>query len=81
MPAATAGGHRSLQAPHRLPDHQPGAQHHVVGTRSPLLPFERQPYGGTAQFLDRPLPDLDPHEITQVQVDLTVFDGRVVFER
>ncbi|MFI9752987.1 amidohydrolase [Streptomyces collinus] len=31
--------------------------------------------------LDRPLLDLDPHEITQVQVDLTVFDGRVVFER
>ncbi|MFH9892610.1 amidohydrolase [Streptomyces luteogriseus] len=31
--------------------------------------------------LDRPLVDLDPHEITQVQVDLTVFDGRVLFER
>ena len=31
--------------------------------------------------LDRPLLDLDPHEITEVQVDLTVFDGRVVFER
>ncbi|MFJ7343103.1 amidohydrolase family protein [Streptomyces sp. NPDC101110] len=31
--------------------------------------------------LDRPLLDLDPHEITRVQVDLTVFDGRVVFER
>jgi predicted amidohydrolase YtcJ len=31
--------------------------------------------------LNRPLLDLDPHEITQVQVDLTVFDGRVVFER
>ncbi|MFF6911066.1 amidohydrolase family protein [Streptomyces sp. NPDC012466] len=31
--------------------------------------------------LDRPLRDLDPHEITQVQVDLTVFDGQVVFER
>ncbi|MFE8991025.1 amidohydrolase [Streptomyces collinus] len=31
--------------------------------------------------LDRPLLDLDPHEIPQVQVDLTVFDGRVVFER
>ncbi|MFF8392118.1 amidohydrolase [Streptomyces sp. NPDC016172] len=31
--------------------------------------------------LDRPLLDLDPHEITQVQVDLTVFDGQVVFER
>ncbi|CAL9365914.1 N-substituted formamide deformylase [Streptomyces sp. enrichment culture] len=31
--------------------------------------------------LDRPLLDLDPHEMTQVQVDLTVFDGRVVFER
>ncbi|MEV5104554.1 amidohydrolase [Streptomyces massasporeus] len=31
--------------------------------------------------LDRPLTDLDPHEITQVQVDLTIFDGQVVFER
>ncbi|MFE8958144.1 amidohydrolase [Streptomyces iakyrus] len=31
--------------------------------------------------LDRPLLDLDPHDITRVQVDLTVFDGRVVFER
>ncbi|TPQ17181.1 amidohydrolase [Streptomyces sporangiiformans] len=31
--------------------------------------------------LDRPLLDLDPHDITQVEVDLTVFDGRVVFER
>ncbi|MGC4972570.1 amidohydrolase [Streptomyces sp. DT199] len=31
--------------------------------------------------LDRPLLDLDPHEITRVRVDLTVFDGRVVFER
>ncbi|MFJ7335661.1 amidohydrolase family protein [Streptomyces sp. NPDC101116] len=31
--------------------------------------------------LDRPLLDLDPHEITRVQVDLTVFDGRVVFEQ
>lgn len=31
--------------------------------------------------LDRPLLDLDPYEITQVRVDLTVFDGRVVFER
>ncbi|MFE7899373.1 amidohydrolase [Streptomyces sp. NPDC057424] len=31
--------------------------------------------------LDRPLLDLDPHEITDVRVDLTVFDGRVVFER
>lgn len=31
--------------------------------------------------LDRPLLDLDPHEITRVQVDLTVFDGQVVFER
>ncbi|MCX3290098.1 amidohydrolase [Streptomyces sp. NEAU-H22] len=31
--------------------------------------------------LDRPLLDLDPHEITQVRVDLTVFDGRIVFER
>ncbi|MEU1003945.1 amidohydrolase [Streptomyces tibetensis] len=31
--------------------------------------------------LDRPLLDLDPHEITQAQVDLTVFDGQVVFER
>jgi predicted amidohydrolase YtcJ len=25
--------------------------------------------------------DLDPHDITNVQVDLTVFDGRVVHER
>jgi predicted amidohydrolase YtcJ len=31
--------------------------------------------------LDRPLLDLDPHEITDVQVDLTVFDGAVVHER
>ncbi|MET9579281.1 amidohydrolase [Streptomyces massasporeus] len=31
--------------------------------------------------LDRPLLGLDPHEITRVRVDLTVFDGRVVFER
>jgi hypothetical protein len=31
--------------------------------------------------LDRPLPGLDPHEITDAQVDLTVFDGRVVFGR
>ncbi|UUA04087.1 MULTISPECIES: amidohydrolase [Streptomyces] len=31
--------------------------------------------------LDRPLLDLDPHEITEVRVDLTVFDGQVVFER
>lgn len=31
--------------------------------------------------LDRPLLDLDPHAITEVQVDLTVFDGRVVHER
>ncbi|MET7729969.1 amidohydrolase [Streptomyces sp. NPDC005402] len=31
--------------------------------------------------LDRRLLDLDPHEITDVQVDLTVFDGAVVHER
>ncbi|OXY87748.1 amidohydrolase [Streptomyces diastatochromogenes] len=31
--------------------------------------------------LDRPLPALDPHDITQVEVDLTVFDGDVVHER
>ncbi|QLH26616.1 amidohydrolase [Streptomyces sp. Rer75] len=31
--------------------------------------------------LDRPLLELDPHTIPKVQVDLTVFDGRVVFER
>jgi len=31
--------------------------------------------------LDRPLLDLDPHEITDVQVDLTVLDGTVVHER
>ncbi|MFI0509176.1 amidohydrolase [Streptomyces sp. WSLK1-5] len=31
--------------------------------------------------LDRPLLDLDPHDITDVQVDLTVFDGTVVHER
>ncbi|MEU9918520.1 amidohydrolase [Streptomyces sp. NPDC051001] len=31
--------------------------------------------------LDRPLLELDPHDITDVQVDLTVFDGRVVHER
>ncbi|MER7894632.1 amidohydrolase [Streptomyces sp. NPDC096046] len=30
--------------------------------------------------LNRSLLDLDPHEITDVQVDLTVFDGRVVHE-
>nr|WP_197973810.1 MULTISPECIES: amidohydrolase [Streptomyces] len=39
--------------------------------------------GKTADLcvLDRPLLDLDPHHITEVRVDLTVFDGRVVFER
>ncbi|MEH0421242.1 amidohydrolase [Streptomyces sp. B21-083] len=31
--------------------------------------------------LDRPLLALDPHGIAEVQVDLTVFDGRVVHER
>lgn len=31
--------------------------------------------------LDRPLLGIDPHNITDVEVDLTVFDGRVVFER
>ncbi|WP_371664333.1 amidohydrolase [Streptomyces sp. NBC_00280] len=31
--------------------------------------------------LDRPLLGIDPHDITEVEVDLTVFDGRVVFER
>ncbi|MDF2265259.1 amidohydrolase [Streptomyces coacervatus] len=31
--------------------------------------------------LDRPLLDLDPHEITDAEVDLTVFDGRIVHER
>ncbi|NGO73768.1 amidohydrolase [Streptomyces boncukensis] len=31
--------------------------------------------------LDRPLLDRDPHDITDAQVDLTVFDGRVVHER
>jgi predicted amidohydrolase YtcJ len=31
--------------------------------------------------LDRPLLDIDPREITKVQVDMTVFDGGVVFER
>ncbi|WP_416970531.1 amidohydrolase [Streptomyces sp. 4F14] len=31
--------------------------------------------------LDRPLADLDPHDIPGVRVDLTVFDGRVVYER
>ncbi|KUN57829.1 amidohydrolase [Streptomyces canus] len=31
--------------------------------------------------LDRPLLDLDPHDLTRVEVDLTVFDGRVVHER
>ncbi|MEU9454562.1 amidohydrolase [Streptomyces sp. NPDC048277] len=31
--------------------------------------------------LDRPLLGLDPHDITNVEVDLTVFDGRVVHER
>ncbi|GGN12194.1 amidohydrolase [Streptomyces fuscichromogenes] len=31
--------------------------------------------------LDRPLLDLDPHDITDVEVVLTVFDGRVVHER
>ncbi|MDK1342102.1 amidohydrolase [Streptomyces sp. 378] len=30
--------------------------------------------------LNRSLLDLDPHDITDVQVDLTVFDGRVVHE-
>ncbi|WP_031484052.1 amidohydrolase [Streptomyces bicolor] len=31
--------------------------------------------------LDRPLLHLDPHDISQVEVALTVFDGRVVHER
>lgn len=31
--------------------------------------------------LDQPLLHLDPHRITDVRVDLTVFDGQVVFER
>ncbi|BBC38863.1 Amidohydrolase family protein [Streptomyces graminofaciens] len=31
--------------------------------------------------LDRPLLDIDPRDITGVQVDMTVFDGGVVFER
>ncbi|WDF43297.1 amidohydrolase [Streptomyces sp. T12] len=31
--------------------------------------------------LDRPLLGLDPHDLTRVEVDLTVFDGRVVHER
>ncbi|MEW2401273.1 amidohydrolase [Streptomyces sp. NPDC046862] len=31
--------------------------------------------------LDRPLLDLEPHAVTEAEVDLTVFDGRVVFER
>jgi predicted amidohydrolase YtcJ len=31
--------------------------------------------------LDRPLLHLDPHDISQVEVDLTVFDGRIVHER
>jgi predicted amidohydrolase YtcJ len=31
--------------------------------------------------LDRPLLDLDAHDITEVRVDMTVFDGRVVHER
>ncbi|MFM9608210.1 amidohydrolase [Streptomyces niveiscabiei] len=31
--------------------------------------------------LDRPLLGLDPHEIPEVEVDLTVFDGQVVHER
>ncbi|MGJ5830368.1 amidohydrolase [Streptomyces ossamyceticus] len=31
--------------------------------------------------LDRPLLDLDPHDVTRVEVDMTVFDGGVVFER
>jgi predicted amidohydrolase YtcJ len=30
---------------------------------------------------DRPPADLDPHVITEVGVDMTVFDGGVVFER
>jgi hypothetical protein len=31
--------------------------------------------------LDRPLLDLDPRDITRVEVDMTVFDGGGVFER
>jgi predicted amidohydrolase YtcJ len=31
--------------------------------------------------LGRPLLDLDPHDVTRVEVDMTVFDGGVVFER
>ncbi|MDX3804098.1 amidohydrolase [Streptomyces sp. AK04-3B] len=31
--------------------------------------------------LDRPLLDRDPHTVTDAEVDLTVFDGRIVHER
>ncbi|MEH0448547.1 MULTISPECIES: amidohydrolase [unclassified Streptomyces] len=31
--------------------------------------------------LDRPLLDRDPHTVTEAEVDLTVFDGRIVHER
>lgn len=31
--------------------------------------------------LDRPLPGLDRHALTETEVDLTVFDGRIVDER
>lgn len=30
--------------------------------------------------LDRPLLDLDPHAITDAEVVMTVFDGRIVYE-
>lgn len=31
--------------------------------------------------LDRPLLDRDPHTLMDAEVDLTVFDGRIVHER
>jgi predicted amidohydrolase YtcJ len=31
--------------------------------------------------LDRPLLGLDPHAITDAEVAMTVFDGRIVYER
>lgn len=31
--------------------------------------------------LDRPLLGLEPHRIAETEVDLTVFDGRIVHER
>ncbi|GAA3833549.1 amidohydrolase [Streptomyces phyllanthi] len=58
-------------------------------TSNPALQDFAESWKGTIEpgkvadlcVLDRPLLDLDPHDIPEAEVDLTVFDGRVVFER